>query len=239
MKQAMSWFGALFTTLAMSGAATAQELDMVFYGAALEQFEYRQGDENETLATWDGDAFIGTDDLKIRWISEGGYDTDNSLFETLENQIVGQIPVSGFFDAKAGIRLDTPDGADRWYGVAGITGLAPQWIEVDANVFVSEKGDASVRLEAEYELLLTNHWILTPSAEIDLAFSEDREIHVGSGISTSEIGVRLSYDAIDRLFSPYIGIVQEQAYGNTEDLKRGDGEDTGVWFLTVGARMVF
>jgi copper resistance protein B len=37
--------------------------------------------------------------------------------------------------------LDSPNGPDRWYGVLGVTGLAPQWFEIDADFFVSEKGE--------------------------------------------------------------------------------------------------
>ena len=212
---------------------------MVFYGLQMEQLEYRLGDQNEDLAVWDGDAFIGTDELKLRWISEGEYDNKVSQFERLENQLVGQIPISTFFDAKAGVRVDTPKGADRWYGVLGVTGLAPQWFEVDANLFVSENGDSSVRFDAEYELLLTNRLILTPSAELDIAFSDDREMGVGSGLSSGELGLRLSYDVVDRLFSPYIGIAHEQKFGNTKDLAQGEGEDTSSWFGVLGARGVF
>lgn len=223
----------------LTNPSVAQEKSMVFYGLQMEQLEYRLGDQNEDLAVWDGDAFIGTDELKLRWISEGEYDNKVSQFERLENQLVGQIPISTFFDAKAGVRVDTPKGADRWYGVLGVTGLAPQWFEVDANLFVSENGDSSVRFDAEYELLLTNRLILTPSAELDIAFSDDREMGVGSGLSSGELGLRLSYDVVDRLFSPYIGIAHEQKFGNTKDLAQGEGEDTSSWFGVLGARGVF
>ncbi|MBT4040508.1 MAG: copper resistance protein B [Rhodospirillales bacterium] len=219
--------------------SSAEELGMTFYGIQLEEFEYRKGDENENLAVWDGDAFYGTDEFKLRWISEGEYDTDASSFETLENQLVGQVPISDFFDAKAGVRADTPKSVDRWYGVLGIAGLAPQWFEVDASLFISEEGDASARLDVEYELLLTNRLILTPSAELNVAFSEDTEIGVGSGVSSGEVGLRLSYDVIDRLFSPYVGIVHEQTFGNTKDLAESEGEDTSSWLAVIGTKVVF
>ncbi len=219
--------------------AAAQELGMTFYGIQFEQFEFRAGDENESFAVWDGDAFIGTDEFKARWISEGEFDTDTDKFETLENHLVGQVPISTFFDAKAGVRVDTPEGADRWYGVLGAAGLAPQWFEVDANLFLSEEGDASARLEVEYELLLTNKLILTPSAELDIAFSDDIEIGVGSGLSIGEVGLRLSYDLVDRMISPYLGIVHEQKFGNTKNLAEDGAEDTSSWFAVIGTKIAF
>lgn len=219
--------------------AQAQEVGLVYYGLQMEEFEYRLGDEGEDLATWDGDAFIGTDEFKLRLLSEGEYDINASKFETLENRLVGQVPISEFFDAKAGLRLDTPKGPDRFYGIFGVAGLAPQWFEIDADLFLSEKSDLSARLDVEYEVLLTNRLILTPSAEINFAFSDDNEIEIKSGFTSLELGVRLSYDVIDRAFSPYVGFGFETKLGDTKDLIAAEGEDTAAWFGVIGARFVF
>lgn len=219
--------------------AAAQEKDFVFYAVQFEEFEHRWGDEGERLAVWNGDAFVGTDELKLRWLSQGEYDLRADKFEKLENRLVVQAPVSDFFDVKAGARLDTPKGKSRWYGVLGVTGLAKQWVEIDADFFVSEQGDMSARLDAEYEILLTNRLRLTPSADIDVAFSDDRKMGVGRGLSTAEAGLRLSYDLIGRSVSPYVGAVWEKKFGRTADLAREDGEDTEAWYLTVGLRMMF
>lgn len=231
------WIVAVLALLAVP--AQAQEKDLIFYGVQMEQLEYRQGDQSENLLVWDGDAFIGTDEIKLRWQGEGEYDTDEELLEKMENRLVLQTPISTFFDLKGGVRLDSPDGTDRWFGVIGVAGLAPQWIEVDADLFVSETGDVSARLDAEYELLITNRLILIPSVEIDVAFSEDREIGIASGLNSIEFGVRLSYDLIDRTLSPYIGIVHERKFGRTADFAREEGEDTASWFGVIGARLMF
>ena len=226
-------------TAASLGTAAAQETDLLFYGVQLEELEHRWGDENERLAVWDGDAYVGTDEIKLRWLGEGEYDTRARQFESLENRLVVQVPVSDFFDAKAGVRLDTPKGPDRWYGVLGLAGLSQQWFEIDADLFVSETGDTSVRVDAEYEILLTNRLILTPSVELDVAFSDDREIGIGSGFSSIEVGMRLSYDVLDRAISPYVGFVYEQKLGRTADFARDEGEDTKAWFAVVGMRIMF
>jgi copper resistance protein B len=219
--------------------ATAQETGLVFYGFQLEEFERRVGDEGEELLVWNGDVFVGTDELKLRWLGEGEYDTDVKKFENMENRIVLQTPVSDFFDVKAGVRADTPKGKSRLYGVLGLTGLAKQWIEFDADLFVSDKGDASARLDIEYELLLTNRLTLTPSADFDVAFSDDRKIGVGSGFSTAEVGLRLSYDILDRTLSPYVGVVWERKFGQTADFAREEGEDVEAWFLAIGMKVLF
>ena len=232
--------GAAAVAAALSASpVSAQETNFVYYGFQLEEFEHRIGDESEELLVWNGDSFVGTDELKLRWLGEGEYDTDARKFENMENRLVLQAPVSDFFDVKAGVRADTPKGKSRLYGVLGLTGLLKQWIEVDADLFVSDKGDASVRLDAEYELLLTNRITLTPSADLDVAFSDDRKMGVGSGFSAAEVGLRLSYDILDRALSPYIGVVWERKFGQTADFAREEGEDVEAWFFAVGVKVLF
>ncbi len=225
------------STALVSGAA-AQEPPPLLYGVQIEEFEYRLGNGPDQLA-WNADAFVGSDIWKLRWQSEAEYLLDDDDFERLENQLVVQRLATDFFDAKAGVRLDTPSGRDRLYGVVGLHGLAQQWIEVDADLFVSEKGDVSTRLDAEYELLVTNRITLIPSAEINVAFSDDEEMEVGSGLSTIELGARLSYDLLDRSLAPYVGVAYERSFAQTADFKRADGEDTDEIFLVLGMRMMF
>jgi len=201
--------------------------------------EHRRGDAGEKLLVWNGDAFIGTDELKLRWLSQGEYDTKGSKLESVENRLVLQAPVTDFFDVKAGIRADTPKGKSRLYGVLGLTGLAKQWIEVDADLFVSDKGDASARLDAEYEMLLTNQITLTPSIDLDVAFSDDQKMGIGSGLSSAEVGLRLSYDILDRAISPYLGVVWERKFGKTADFARDEGEDIEAWFVAIGVKVLF
>ncbi|NQU58658.1 MAG: copper resistance protein B [Rhodospirillales bacterium] len=235
---AFALMGAL-ASMSFAMSAQAQEKGLVFYGLQVEEFEYRRGDEGENLTAWNGDAFISTDEIKLRWLGEGEYDTDATKFETLENSLVLQTPVSDFFDVKGGLRLDTPKGTDRWYGVLGVTGLAPQWFELDADLFVSETGDTSARLDIEYEVLLTNRLILTPSADINVAFTDDPEIGIGSGVSDIEAGARLSYDLIDRAVSPYLGFLYERKFGQTADFARAEGEDVEGWRAVIGTKFVF
>lgn len=238
----------LLVSMGFPGALTAQEMiadttarkkPLATWGIQFEEFEYRYSDDDEELGVWNADLFYGTDDLKIRWLTKGEYAIEERAYETLENQIVGQVPVSTFFDAKAGIRFDTPEGPDRTYAVLGVSGLAPQWFEIDANLYVSTDGDTSTELDAEYELLLTNHWILAATLDATVAFSEDEEIGVGKGLVSTETGLRLSYDLIDRAVSPYIGVVHERKYGDTADFAKAEGEGTEDWFAVIGTRIAF
>lgn len=211
-----------------------------FWGIQFEEFEYRYDDDSgDKLGVWDGDIFYGTDEYKFRWLTKGEYEKETSDFSTLENQFVIQAPISDFFDAKVGLRFDTPEGENRSYAVIGLAGLAPQWFEVDLNFYISEKGDTSADIDAEYELLLTNRLILTTSLAADIAFSNDVDIGIGSGLNSTELGLRLSYDVIDRSFSPYIGVVQENLYGKTADLAEDESESTDELFFVLGAKITF
>jgi len=229
----------IITTVIGGTSVMAQEKSPMIWAVQMEQFERRLGDENERLSVWNGDAFVGNDDFRVRWLSEGEFDNASSSFEKLQNQFVAQVPISTFFDAKAGLRIDTPKGPDRWYATAGVSGLAPQWVEIDADIFLSEDGDLSARLDAEYELLLTNWLILTPSADVEFAFSDDREVGIGSGLSSAELGVRLSYDLVERSISPYVGVVYERKFGSTASLAQDENEDAEGWLGVLGLKMVF
>ena len=215
--------------------ASAQEKPPLVYGAKMEELEYRRANNSGENLAWDGSAFVGNDDIKLRWISEGEYDLRGDTLESAENRFVVQIPISEFFDAKAGARWDYyGGGADRWHAVLGVAGLAPQWFEIDADLFLSEVGATSARLDAEYELLLTNHLYFVFSAESSYAFAADRKAGSGSRLNDLELGIRLRYDLIDRNISPYIGVVYEKQYGDTAAMAREEGEKDEEWFFAAG-----
>lgn len=223
----------------MMSDTTARKQALASWGIQFEELEYRYSDDNEELGVWSADAFYGTDELKLRWLTKGEYAFEEDVYEGLENQFIGQTPITRFFDAKAGVRFDTPEGKNRTYAVLGVTGLAPQWFEIDASFYMSDEGDASAELDAEYELLLTNYWIISATLDASVALSADREVGVGSGLASTETGLRLSYDLIDRSFSPYVGVVHERKYGDTADIAVAEGGSKESWFAVIGARLAF
>jgi len=225
--------GALASAIVLSSHASAEPY---FWGLQAEQLEYRTDGDDDILA-WDFDAFFGRDELQFVWRSEAEYDVGADVFETLENQARLQTPISDFFDAVAGIRVDTPAGPDRVYGVLGLHGLAPQWFEIDADLFISDA--PFFRFEAEYEGLITNRVILTPSVELDVPLTDDEDIERGAWAPKLEAGARLSYDLIDRAFAPYIGVHYERLFGESGRLARAEGEDRDQVLFVVGARVMF
>ncbi len=217
--------------------ASVAKAEPLIYGVQVEQLEFRTGDNGTDVLAWDGDAMIGTDELKFVLRSKGEFETDGDVMEALETQGRIQVPISTFFDAAAGIRVDTPEGRDRVHAVVGIKGLAPQWFEIDADLFLSDH--PSFRFEAEYEALITNHVIFVPSIEVNLPLNDDPSAEVGAWGPKIEVGGRLSYDLIDRAVAPYIGVHYERYFGETKDIKVADGkEGDSLWFVT-GVRLMF
>ena len=225
--------GAVASALFLVPAVSAEPL---IWGVQVEQLEYRFGDSTDVFA-WDFDATVGTDELRFVWRSEAEYGTDEDAFEKLENQGRLQTPISDFFDAVAGFLVNTPDGPNRGYGLIGIHGLAQQWFEIDADLFVSN--NPFFRFEGEYEGLITNRIILTPSVQVDLPFTDDEPIGRGAWGPELEIGARLSYDLVDRAISPYVGVHYERVFGETADIARDEGEDRSEVLLVVGTRLMF
>ncbi len=131
--------------------------------------------------------------------------------------------VGTYRDTQLGFRNDVGHGrpARNWLAM-GIQGLAPYWFEVDATAYVGTEGRTALRLAGEYELLLTQRWILQPRVEANLYGKNDPETGVGSGLSSGTVGIRLRYE-ISRQFAPYIGVERYQSFGNTADMVRASG----------------
>lgn len=103
---------------------------------------------------------------------------------------------------------------------------------------MSEDGDISAALEAEYDLILSQRLILQPRFETSIALQAVEEYGVGQGINDIELGLRLRYE-IRREFAPYIGVSWNRKLGETADLAKIDGEDTDVTSFVVGVSMWF
>ncbi|WP_375203339.1 copper resistance protein B [Hyphococcus sp.] len=207
------------------------------YYVLADRFEVQTGEGDPTLML-EGAAWWGGDRNKLWLKTETEYSFEENEFEEAEVQALWSRAVSRYFDFQAGVRHDFSPDPSRTYAVLGVQGLAPYWFEVDAALFVSDKGDVSARLEAEYELMLTQRLILQPSAEADISFQTVDALNIGEGLSTIELGARLRYE-IKREFAPYIGVHWTRDLGDTADFSRSNGEDPSVVSLVAGVRFWF
>jgi len=197
----------------------------------------RQSADDEPSLLWDVQGWYGGDLNKL-WIkSEGDYDFDAGEVEEAVVQALWSRAVAPYFDLQAGLRHDAePDGLT--HGVLGVQGLAPYWFEVDAAAFVSEQGDLTARLEAEYELLLTQRLVLQPRAELELSAQRIPDLDLGSGVTGLDLGVRLRYE-IRREIAPYVGVEWQSALGDTADMAEASGADPSRTAFVAGLRLWF
>lgn len=225
-------------TLSLSGPVAAESMDDDLFTLVLvDELEYRARNGSD-LMTWEGQARIGNDDHAAALKSRGAYKLDDNAFDEAEFQLLYLRPFDEFVNLEVGVRHDIEPKPSRTFAVLGLNGLAPQWFEVDASLFLSDQGDVSGRLEAEYDILLTQRLVLQPKVEFDLAASDDEPTGVGAGLSAIEAGLRLRYE-IEREFAPYIGVQWERKFGKTASFSREEGEDTNDLAGVVGIRLLF
>lgn len=201
-----------------------------------DRFEWQTSDDEDTLL-WDAQGWYGGDLNKL-WIkSEGEVSFTEDEVEEAELQALWSRAISPFWDLQAGVRQDfEPEG--RTHGVIGVQGLAPYWFEVDAAAFVSTEGDVTARIEAEYDLLLTQRLILQPRAEFELSAQDVPELQLGSGVTGFDAGLRLRYE-IKREFAPYLGVEWQSAFGDTADLIEATGGEADKTVFVLGLRAWF
>ncbi|MGH2669147.1 MAG: copper resistance protein B [bacterium] len=211
--------------------------DQIFTYVQAEQLEYRAATEGSDTFSWDVRGWAGGDYNRI-WFKAQGDDRIDGPVDNGELQVRYSRLVTPFWDLAVGARYDVKPDPSRAYGVLALHGLGPYLYEVDADVFVSEEGDVSARLEVEYPLLLTQKLILQPSFEVDLAVQEVEELGVGPGLSQVELGLRLRYEIVREL-APYVGFVWERKVGRTADLAEGDGEEFDIPAFVAGVRFWF
>jgi copper resistance protein B len=202
----------------------------------LDRLEWRAQDGRDGYA-WKGEAWHGGDIDKI-WLKSEGEGAFGQAPQRAEVQALWSHAIDPWFDLQIGLRHDFRPDPERTHIVLGIEGLAPYWFELGAAAFLSDKGEISTRVEAEYDLRLTQRLILQPAAELDFALQDVPEIGAGSGLVTAELGARLRYE-IEREFAPYLGLHYERAFGDTARHRRAAGEEAGGWSLLLGIRAWF
>ena len=209
--------------------------DMAWSKVMIDRAEYRPGGHGDGYA-WDARASWGGDIDRFVLKSEG--EGASHHLEAAEVEGLYSRAISPYFNLEAGVRQDLQPRPRRTYAVLGVKGLAPYWFDVEARIFLSDRGDLSARLEAAYDLRLTQRWILQPRAEANLAAQNDRAAGVGSGLSDLELGLRLHY-ALTPEFAPYVGVNWSRKLGDTADFARTTGKTVGDTRLVVGLRAWF
>jgi copper resistance protein B len=221
--------------LAPSGAQPVED-DTIFTHVLLEQAEGRWNGRNQEFR-YDGQAWAGTDLNKI-WLKSEGTVTNTGRFTDGQHEFLLDRAISTYFDLQGGVRVDLDQGVTRTWGAFGIQGLAPYFFDVEATLYVSDRGRFAARLKASYDLLITNRLILEPEAEINLYSKSDEGRGTGSRLSEIDAGLRLRYE-ITRKFAPYIGVSYVGRFFQSADFARREGESPNDVRFVFGVRSWF
>ncbi|BBF72180.1 copper resistance protein B [Sphingomonas bisphenolicum] len=224
-------------TMARARAAMTKENGgMTFSQLMIDRLEYR-AQKGADGYHWEGEGWIGGDINRLAIKSEGEGEVGGRLHQA-ELQALYSRAIDPWWNIVAGVRQDFRPQPQRTYATIGIEGLAPYWFELEAQAFLSDKGDAHLRVEGSYDQRITQRLVLQPAAEVNIAAQDVPELGIGSGFSTIELGLRLRYE-FAREFAPYIGVNWERSLGDTARYARAAGEGASATSLVMGIRFWF
>jgi len=136
--------------------------------AILNENEGRWNGSN-TQYRWDGEGWVGTDYDKL-WIKSEGTLQSNGMLEDGEHQFLYDRAITTYFDLQGGLRSDIDSRRTRNWAALGIQGLAPYFFDLELTGYASGEGHLAAKLEASYDLLLTQRLILQPQVEIGVVY---------------------------------------------------------------------
>jgi len=208
----------------------------------IEQLEFRSSDDQPDQFAWDAQGWIGNDDQKFWWKTEGVAAPDGPNDGDAEFQALYAKPISPFWFLQAGLRYENTwgpgDSKDRTSLVLGLQGLSPYKFELEPVLFLTEDGDLLGRLTASYDIYITQRLALQPRTEINLAAGDVTEWGLGEGFNDLSLELRLRYE-IRREFAPYVGLNYLTLLGETANIAEQAGSSTDDLQLVVGIRLAF
>ena len=206
------------------------------FHALLEQLEARSTGASNNFR-YEGLAWAGTDYDKL-FLKFEGTRRNNGAYGDGINEVLYSRAISPYFDLQTGIRVDLDNGRQRTWFAFGIQGLAIQWFTVEATAYVSSSGHLAAKLNASYDIPITNRLFLQPQVELNVYSKDDPGRAVGSGLGELDAGLRLRYE-ITRKFAPYVGVAYQKAFGPTATFARREGSPVNDVRFIFGVRTWF
>ena len=218
--------------------------DRLYAFMLFEQLEYRlvNDDEMDDHLGWEAQGWVGGDFHKFWWKNEGEAVFDGADEGEMETDLLYSRLITPFWNFQLGVQYANTwgegDNEDRWSGVIALQGLAPYKFELDNSLYISEDGDFTLEVEAEYDLRITQRLVLQPLVAMGFAFQDIPERNLGTGMSSFKFDLRLRYE-IRRELAPYLGIRSSFLVGETGDIAEASGQDTEQFYLMAGVRLAF
>lgn len=217
--------------------------DKVYMFTFFEQLEYRLSDDStRDRLGWEAQGWIGGDINKFWWKNEGEAVFESKDEGETETDLLYSRLISPFWNFQIGTQYANEwvsgEYDDRWSGVIALQGLAPYKFELDNSLYISEDGDVTYELEAEYNIYVTQRLILQPRTELGVAAQDIPSRELGAGITDINLDLRLRYE-IKREFAPYIGIRYQSLVGETMNIADSMGNETEQLYFLAGLRLAF
>ncbi len=202
----------------------------------VDRLEWRPGRGADGYA-WEAEGWIGGDIDRFAYKTKGEGSFGGSA-EKAEVQALWSHALDPWFNLQVGVRQDFRPDPRRTYATVGIEGIAPYWFKLEGQLFLSSKGEASARIEANYDQRITQRLIAQPAVELNLAAQDVQEIGMGAGLNSVELGLRVRYEIV-REFAPYVGVHWEKKLGQAADYARDEGESSDSLRFVTGIRFWF
>ncbi|ORU94707.1 MAG: hypothetical protein A6F70_09740 [Cycloclasticus sp. symbiont of Bathymodiolus heckerae] len=224
----------LLSLFATSWAYAGSKDDPLLWSVDVDRLEIRDvnGDVNGDNALYlNAKTWLGTDLHKV--VVKTEMERVHGVTDEAEWQVLYSLPIATYWDFQVGLRQDFKPNPSRTWGVLSIEGLAPGFIDTELSVFIGESGRTEYRVEAKYEMPITQKVTLVSEIELNLSGKNDEEAGVGSGLSETELSFLLNYE-INRKLLPYVGVHWTRKFGKTADYARAENEDRNEAVLVIG-----
>lgn len=217
--------GLLYSNLAMAGEPHDDHGASLHHALTLEI-----GRTDEGAFSIEADGWYGGDQSRLWLRADAEHDGEGSEGSL---EIYYGENIAEFWDALIGLRFDDAEAGGVSHFAVSLVGLAPQFIETEVSLYLSEDGDVSLRYTPSFEVPVTQRLIAELEGEGDLSFSDAPERLIGAGLANAELSVSLRYE-LTRRVAPMVKFVQEWSFGETRDLRRAAGETTSSESIIVG-----
>ena len=207
----------------------------VHYFVLFDQLEW-QAVETGSGLHWDTKGWVGRDRDRL-WFRTEGEAEDGGLGNGEVHLFYGRV-FARWWDVVVGVRQDIRPGPAQTWAAFGVQGLAPYGFEVEATAYISDSGQTAARLEAEYELLLTNRLVLQPLVEVNVYGTSNAERGIGAGLGSTDAELRVRYE-FRREFAPYVGLAWRRRFGQTADFTPAAGATAAGLRFVAGLRLWF
>ena len=235
MKKTLFTLASSLLILSTPAFAGGMDDDPILTKVMVNQLEIRDADGDNPLVA-DVQAWIGKDLHKL--IIKGEFERVDNEVEEAEVQLLYSRALDPYWDIQIGVRKDFKPTPQREWLALGVQGLTPYWFEFDSTVFLGKSGQMALRIDTEYEWMLTQKWALSPELEVNFHSKNDAETGTGKGLSDMSLGLRLRYE-MRREFAPYIGVNWSKKFGATADFAHEEGESSDDVQFVAGVKMWF